>query len=179
MLKNKLFSLVALTNLFICSFAQADGFNVQVSGDATEICLGGGPGGAAEELVGYLAKGGASSTANDDGGMTYTAMPVWGWKSLVPGVSYTFFMKLQPGEEKALNLGASFESTPDSPPQGHVQMPDAASAVLYDLMLKSGIQADPNDAAKTLYGKNVICWGFHGYPVGQTKLNPSCEITVK
>ena len=175
------FFLFGLCGLFAASMTYADSFNLQVD-SSIEISVSGGPGGATEELVGYLAKGGAPSNTDQSGGITYTVSPVWGWKAIVPTTSYTFFMALKPGEEKALNLSASFSSigSPfgNSTPEGRIVVPDASSAVLYDLMSKSGIQPQANDAAKALYGKHVICWAFHGYPIGQTIQNPTCQITV-
>lgn len=84
-----------------------------------------------------------------------------------------------PEEVKSLNLQLKVSPHENESSQAQITIPDGASAIIYNLMLKSGINANPSDASKSLSGKNITCWGFHGYPGNQAILNPTCKIRIQ
>lgn len=175
-MRTKLIVALTVFTLSGASTTYADDLNIQADPNI-EISISGQPeGGAAEELVGYLAKGGLSPQTTQGAISYYDQSVIWGWESSIPSKSYTFFFAFQPGEEKRLSLNSTTASNGYAGPNRvgpaiTIIMPDKASALLYSLMSKAGVQANET---KDLTGKNIICYGHHGYPAGP--LDPSCWI---
>lgn len=176
--------LIALTLLLgplLSPAAHADQFGIQPGGQGLNLYFSGFPKGATEELLSFMVKGGLPPEGSV--GSTSYASPggeIWGWQSTVPELMYSFFIALKPGEEKDLNVTVRIDP-PDSNglngPNVTVEIPDAASAVIYDLMGKAGIKEDPQDKSRARVGQNIYCWGYHGYPQGD--LSPKCRVTLQ
>jgi hypothetical protein len=158
--------------------ATSEGFGIQSTDNHNLVMIFGGPaGGIAEELVGYLSHGNATDSGNQ--AISYDQKPIWGWTTNIPTKGFTIFLPFAASELASMNLGLCLsQGNSQSTCLSTITLSDSSSAVLYDLMLKSGIKPG-NDISKALYGRYVTCWGFHGYPGGQTVLDPTCRIAFE